>query len=394
MLAGFAIVLLALNLRVGISSVGVVLTALQDDLDMSNPVAGLLATLPVICFAVIGLSAGGLIRRVGIHRAAAALLTLMVVGLVVRALAPSVVVFVGGTFVLLAGVAVGNVLLPALAKFHFPDRIALISSLYGAAVIGGSSLGALGSGVLADGSGSWRPALGAWSVLALIALTPWLFLLRQDRAVEVSAGSITFARLLRSRPAWLMVLCFGALSAQAYAQLGWYPAILIDAGMSTARAGAMFSVLTAVGIPTMLALPWLTRRLGSGALLPILFGLCTAAGWVGVLLAPDQITWLWSVLIGFGAGIFAWALAMIGRHTRTAEGAAALSGFAQGFGFLLASIGPFGVGLLHDATHSWNASILLLVGIGLGICVIGARVSRPWTLEDTLIRRGALTKHA
>jgi CP family cyanate transporter-like MFS transporter len=186
-----------------------------------------------------------------------------------------------------------------------------------------------------------------------------------------------------------MVLCFGLLSAQAYAQLGWYPAILVDAGMGSGSAGVMFSVLTGTGIPTILALPWLMRVLGSGPALPVLFGVATAAGWIGIAVAPATATWVWSVLIGFGAGIFGWALAMVGLHSRTAEGAAALSGFMQGIGYLVAAIGPFGVGLLHDLTDGWAASAWLLVVTGLGIAVLGASVATRWHLEDELGPRGA-----
>ncbi len=52
---------------------------------------------------------------------------------------------------------------------------------------------------------------------------------------------------------WPLVVCFGLVSAQAYAQLGWYPAILRDAGLSSTEAAGAFAVLTGVGIPTMLS---------------------------------------------------------------------------------------------------------------------------------------------
>ena len=54
----------------------------------------------------------------------------------------------------LAAIAAGNVLVPAVAKAHFPDRIALVSSIFGAAIIGGSTLGAL--------QGGWTESVWGW----------------------------------------------------------------------------------------------------------------------------------------------------------------------------------------------------------------------------------------
>ena len=51
-------------------------------------------------------------------------------------------------------------------------------------------------------------------------------------------------------------------------------------------------------------------------------------------------------------------LVLIGLRSRTPEGTAALSGFTQSMGYLLAAIGPFGVGVLHDATGGWTVPLL------------------------------------
>ena len=118
----------------------------------------------------------------------------------------------------------------------------------------------------------------------------------------------------------------------------------------------MLTLLTATGIPTILALPVLVRVLGQAGTM-VLFGLTTGAGWIGLLLAPFPLVPLWSVLIGFGAGSFAWTMTMIGLHACTPAGTAGLSSFTQGIGFLLASVGPFGVGILHRLTGTKWAAI-------------------------------------
>lgn len=96
------------------------------------------------------------------------------------------------------------------------------------------------------------------------------------------------------------------------------------------------------------------------------------------------MTWLWSALIGVGAGSFAWTLTMIGRHAESPETTAALSGFVQGVGFVFAVVGPLGVGLFRDVTGSWTASLWLLVVVGLGIGAAGVFIAHRWSVEELL----------
>ncbi len=386
LLIGTAIVLLALNLRVAVGSVGVVLDALRADLGMSLSVAGILTTLPVLCFALFGSGSHGVVRRIGLHRTTAGLLALTAVGLALRAVVDSPALFLLLSVVSLAGAAVGNVILPALTKVHFPDKVPQISSLYGAALMTGAALGSVVTVPIADAFGSWRVGVGAWALLALLTLLPWLRFLGHDLHVDTAASRLTMRRLARSPMAWAVALCFGAQSAQAYAQFGWFPAILHAGGLSTGAAGAMQGLLSAVGIPMTLALPALIRWAGPRPLLPWGFALVTVAGWTGVLIAPAALAWLWAVLLGVGGTAFTWTLTMIGRRARTPDGTAALSGFAQSIGYVLAGLGPLGTGLLHDATGTWTVPVAVLLVAALLIGVFGTFVNRERFLEDELGR--------
>ncbi|MEH3033958.1 MAG: MFS transporter [Aeromicrobium erythreum] len=384
LLVGAAIVLLALNLRAAVGSVGVLLEPIREGLDMSAGFAGVVTTLPVLCFAAFGSTAPRVVARIGLHRTVVVLLGLTAVGLGLRAAANGPVLLAVLTVVALSGAAIGNVVLPPLAKLHFPDRLPLVSALYGAALMAGGALGSVASVPIADAFGTWRAGLGAWALLALVSLLPWLGLLRHDVRSGPSTGTVAARQLVRSPLAWALALCFGAQSAQAYAQFGWFPAILHDAGLSQGSAGSMQALLTAVGIPTTLALPLLIRWSGRLPLLPWFFALVTSGGWLGVLLAPTAAPWLWAVLLGVGGSAFTWTLAMIGRSARTPGTTAALSGFVQGVGYLVAAVGPFGVGLLHDLTDDWTVPVTVLAVAGLLIGVLGTVVQRGGTVEDQL----------
>lgn len=386
-LVGAAIVLLALNLRVIVASLGAVLPAVRSELDMSSTTAGVLTTLPVLCFAVVGFGSGGIVRRRGLHHTTVALLGVLTFGLVLRTFAHGTGLFLLATAIGLAGAAVGNVILPPLAKLHFPDRVPLISALYGAALTAGATLSSATTVPLGDALGGWRPGLAAWAALAVVTALPWLTLLGHDVHTDPSGGDrLPLAQVVRSRLTWAMVLCFGAQSAAAYVQFGWYTEILVDGGVSQEQAGVLLGLVAGVGIPLTLALPWLMTRTGDRPILPIAFGLMSSAGWLGLLLAPAGQPVLWSVLLGIGGAAFTWTLAMIGRRTRTPAATTALSLVTQGAGYLLAGLGPFGVGALHDATGSWTPALIALICSSAVIAIAGAVISRPGTLEDTLRR--------
>ncbi|UPK76449.1 MFS transporter [Nocardioidaceae bacterium SCSIO 66511] len=383
-LALTCLVALALNLRSVVSSVGVSLEALVPALSMSGPAAGLLTTLPVLAFAFFGATANGIARTVGLHRTAAASLAALAIGMVVRAFVDSTWLFMLATTVALAGAATGNVILPPLVKLHFPDRVGTITAVYTAALLAGASLPPAVTVPIADAAGGWRTGLLAWGILAAICLLPWLGFLGHDVHPSVTRRKkLPLSAVVRSPMAWAMVVFFGVQSSNAYVVLGWLAQAYSDAGLSRAAAGVMVGIVQALGIPIALLLPQLTRRLPDQTMLPIGFAVLSAGGWLGVMAAADTVPWLWAVLLGVGGGSFPWVLSMIALRTKTPAGTAALSGFVQSGGYLLAALGPFGVGLLHDATDSWTAPMLAVACASL-LLLIGLVFARPRWFEDSV----------
>lgn len=377
--------LLALNLRSAVGSVGVLLSSIADDLGLSATTAGVLTTLPMVCFAVVGLSTGAVVRRIGLHRTTALALILVLVGLATRAVADSPAVFFVTSVLALGGAAMGNVVLPPLARTHFPDRIAAISALYGAALIASGTLSSSLSVPAAEAFGSWRVGVGLWAALALLALLPWLTMLSHDvRTSPAPPDRLATGTVLRSPLTWALVVCFAAQSGGAYAQFGWFASILVDDGTSPAAAGALLGLLTGVGIPLTLCLPWLIARLDGTGVLPATFGLLTVAGWTGLMVAPGAAAALWAVLLGLGSGAFTWCLTMIGQRTRTTAGTTALSGLVQGPGYLLGGLVPFATGAVHDVTGSWTPPLVGLAALGAIIAVAGSFVDRSAPLEERL----------
>ena len=181
-----------------------------------------------------------------------------------------------------------------------------------------------------------------------------------------------------------MALFFGIQSLQAYAVFGWLPQIYRDAGFSAATAGLLLGVTTATSIPISLVLPGITARGRHSG--PIIVGLCLAyvAGYLGLIIDAATLPWLWALLIGIGTGIFPLALTLIGLRTRTSEGTAALSGFAQSIGYLIAGIGPFMMGTLYGATGGWTVPLVVLMLLVIPQGATGLMVARERYVEDEL----------
>lgn len=375
---------LAVNLRTAVGSLGAVLPQVRSELGMSATFGGILTTVPVVCFAVFGAAAGTVVGRFGLYRTVLLSLILGTVGLAVRPFVGDRWAFLALTVVALAGAALGNVVLPALAKQHFPDRVPVVSSLFGATLACGAALASAATVPVADALGGWMAGLGIWAGLALVAMLPWLALGRRAAPASPPQARLPLRSLARSPLAWTMACLFGAQAAQAYAQFGWYPEILVDAGLTTAHAAAMLAIVSATSIPLTLLLPVAIRVSGGRPLLPIGYALITMCGWLVVLVAPTSLALLSALLLGAGSTAFTWVLALISQRARTTAGTVALSGFVQGIGYLIAALGPFGTGVLHDLTGSWTPPLIGLMLLASMIGVLGFTVSRQRYVEDDL----------
>jgi CP family cyanate transporter-like MFS transporter len=382
MLVVVGIVVLAFNLRPAAVSVGPVLAEVTAELEMSSTVAGVLTTLPVLAFATFGALAPGLAARLGVHRVTALSLFAVVIGLALRARADSSGAFLALSLVGLAGMATANVLLPSLVKLHFPRRIGLLTSIYTTSLALGLTLSSVLTVPVGEAAGTWRAGLATWAVTALVAAVPWLLLVRHDRALDRAPASITLGQVARTRLGWAMALFFGIQSMQAYAIFGWFAQIYRDAGFSASTAGLLLGVITAVSIPLSFYLPSLVARLHNPAPVVVVLVLLYPVGYAGLVAAPVAGAWLWAVVVGTATAVFPVALTLIGLRARTSAGTAALSGFTQSVGYLVAALGPFGVGLLHDLTDTWTVPLVALAVLAVPQLVVGLLVSRRRFIED------------
>jgi MFS transporter, CP family, cyanate transporter len=380
------IVVLAFNLRPAAVSVGPVLDEITSGLRMSPTTAGVLTTLPVLAFAGFGALAPWLARVTGLHRVTLIALLAVVAGLGLRARTDNVPLFLLLSLVALAGMATANVLLPSLVKLHFPHRVGLLTSIYTTSLAVGLTLSSGLTVPLSDAFGSWRWGLFAWAVTAAVAALPWFGLLRHDTAPESARSSISLGAVARTRLGWGMALFFGFQSLQAYSVFGWFAKVYRDAGFSAGTAGLLLGAITAMSIPLSFWLPSWAARMEKQTWLIVGLVACYPIGYLGLIVAPVAGAWLWAVLVGIAASVFPVVLTLIGLRARTSEGTAALSGFTQSVGYLVAALGPFGMGLLYDLTGGWTVPLAALIVLVIPQLVAGLSVATPSYIEDAIGR--------
>ncbi|MEU5880895.1 MFS transporter [Spirillospora sp. NPDC047279] len=377
MLAG--LVLLTLNLRAAITGISPMLGDLQDTFGLSGVEVSVLTTLPVLCLGVFASVAPVLARRLGTEVAITGSLFMITAGIVVRVVPSSVALF-AGTVLAGAGIAMGNVLMPAIIKRYFADRV---GSLTGLAMMLMAVSGAIAAGLAVplDNAGGWRLALAVWAVPSLIAALVWgPIALRGRRTREPAASTPATSEpgsLLRSPLAWSVAIFMGMASLMFYVLMSWLPVIMQDHGFAPATAGMMVSSMMIIGIPLGFVVPVLAARLRDQRLLVVGVAAAMVAGLIGMLLAPEA-GWLWVTVLGLATGsAFPLAYTLLSLRSPTPAVAARLSGMAQTGGYLLAGFGPLAVGVLHSVTGGWELSLILLLALVVPEAIFGLMAARP-----------------
>jgi CP family cyanate transporter-like MFS transporter len=288
-------------------------------------------------------------------------------------------VVLGGTLVATAGIALANVLIPVVVKDAFATRIGLMSGLYTGALQTGGALGSAVTPPVTTLLGGWRQGLVSWALLAGLALLLWLFAARTREAPDRPTGSPARRgrSLLRNRLAWTVTLFFGLQAWFAYIVMGWLPEVFLDAGVSRADAGMLVGLTSLIGLPVSLILVPIAARAHSQSWWIVGLAAAGSLGIIGVMVAPAAEPLLWSICIGMGMSVFSLAITTITLRARTAEDTGRLSAMAQGFGYLLAALGPFLFGLLHDVTGGWTIPCVLLLAASVGQMVTGWFAGRP-----------------
>jgi CP family cyanate transporter-like MFS transporter len=144
--------------------------------------------------------------------------------------------------------------------------------------------------------------------------------------------------------------------------------------MDPAMGGLMLGLLQLVSMGAVAGLLAMAAR--PGRLRPAFLLTASAAllGAVTLVAFPQWNILVPVALMGLGFGVFPLVMVVISRSGSSASETTALSTLAQSLGYLLAAVGPFGIGLLHDALGDWTVPLCAMVGIAVVQLVLSYRL--------------------
>lgn len=384
------IVLVAANLRPAITAVGPLLTQIRHDLHLSGTAAGALTTLPLLFFGSFGLVAP-FVRRRGDSLLVVSM-GILVVALLIRVIPNEVALFAGS---LLAGIgiSVGNVAVPAIIKRDHPGTVTAVTAVYTFAISTGAAIAAGAIVPLEKALGhGWRLPLVLLAIPVLLAGLAWVPRTRRGDGRSQAAPAAGAARLWRDRLAWAVTGYMGTQSLLAYVVFAWLPTIYQDRGMDETSAGFVLGVTAFVQATGALTVPVVERRLSDQRPLVLLITVFVLAGFAGVAWAPLGSAMLWAVVLGLGQGAaFATALSFIGLRAADQHVAVRLSGMSQSVGYVIAALGPLGIGAMHDLTGGWTVPAIVLLIITILMTLPGLAAGRTQTISSAPALAGRVT---
>ncbi len=382
-LLAVSIVLIALNLRIPITSVGPDFRMIESQYSLSAAVAGIITTIPLLVFAVLSPIVPGISAKIGYGRLMTLALVFIGLGEIVRSFLGEVGLFLG-TFIIGAGIATTSVLIPSVLKHRFPNKVGPMTSIYVSCmnIIGG--IGVWATIPISKCLGwTWQPTLSIWIIFALIAIVFWLPFYGQHIEPETEEVVSNKKPIWRFPVAWWVSLFLGVQSVVSYAFITWLPSIVESKGMTQEFATDVTFVFLVFTIPASLVVPILCSKLKSQSWLMIGLSVVYLFGLGMFLYADTHITIMTSVgLVSLATGgCISSALLFFVLRSATAKRTTQLSGLAQSIGYLFGAIGPMLMGAMYDHYHSWNQAIIAMIVISLLLVVSGFMSGRDTQIK-------------
>ncbi len=366
--------LVSFNLRLAFSAADPLLVPLMRDLGLGITSSGLFGLLPVMA---LGIAAPLGARLVALVRPALLIIYALlaaVAGVAWRSYGGIPGLF-GGTIIIGLGLGIAGSVILGIVKQEEKQHLPMLMSAYTACVSLGTSVGTGASAPVAYWLGGWQNGLLFWGLPLLLATMLWgeFVLHSQPRQNTQQTVKAPMLPLLRKHSTRMVTLYYLFRVASTWLLIVWLTTLLQQRGLHPDKAGFVLALATASQIPFALVAGILCRLLGGTARLMVAGTLAGVVACWGLLVAPLSLWVLFAILLGFGMGsIFAIGMTLIATTEPDEAGTIALSGLAQGVGFigggLLAWLAGMSLRLpLPDIWLSSLYTLLALCGLGFGL---------------------------
>lgn len=366
--------LVSFNLRMSFSAADPLLARLMKALHMGVGSSSLFGLLPIMALGVAAPLGAKLVQWVRPGVLIIYALLFATAGVVWRSSGELPGLF-GGTLIIGLGLGVAGSVILGMARQATPGHVPELMSAYTACVSLGTAVGAGVATPLEELLGSWRAGLLIWALPLLAATGLWslLVLRRQNEGTMQRAMKVPMLPLLKQRNARVISLYYLFRVASAWLLIVWLATLMKERGLSAAEAGWVLALATACQIPSAFLSGLLSRWMGGiHRLMSVATILAMLACW-GLMAAPLAL-WPWAAAcLGLGlGGIFSIGMTLIAAAEPTEAGTIALSGLAQGSGFigggLLAWIAGMGLSLPHPPLVMGTIyTVLAFTGLYFGL---------------------------
>lgn len=360
--------IVALNLRLGISSIPPLIGLIKQDLQLNNFQVSLLTIIPVICMGVMAFGVKRMQQQIGRDRSILFCLFILAMGTASRIIFSNYLSLVISAVVIGFAIAIIGPLLSSLIKEYFPRQTGLLIGVYSISMGVGSAAASRFSLSLADHS--WPFALGIWSVLAIVAGVVWSFVM-EKKTIQSSASITSSGFPLKKLQAWRMVLFFGLQSGMFYGVSTWLVELLVQKGFSRGEASQYLTIFVIVQMIFSFVIPVLMDHWGNTRRWILICGGLILLG-VGCLLTNTLFLLISGiVLIGFGlGGYFPIAMLLPLQASEDPLEASLWTGMVQSFGYIVGGSIPILLGIAVDIFRSFNVFLYVMIILCSGILLL------------------------
>lgn len=370
------IILLGSVLRTPITGIGAIIGIVKETLSINNTLAGFITTIPLIAFAILSPVVTKISNKNGLEKTLFYSTIVITIGLALRFYINTTIFFVS-TFIIGIGIALGNVLLPAVTKKYFADNLGVMTGIYTVTMTVTASFAAAVSYPLATSNligknFSLGLALNIWIIIGILCIITYYILSKNNNEIiKKNNKKVKKGNVFKNPKLYSLMITMGLQSALYYCSVSWFGEIMISKGFSNTEAGILLSISQFAQFPATFIMPIIADKLKNKMIIPLFISLSYIGSIIALLYINYNMFIMIIIMIFYalaGGGSFSYVMYLFSSKTRNTEESSQVSGLSQSGGYILAAIFPPLLGYIKDISD-WNSTMYVLLGMAIVLLV-------------------------